>query len=118
MHFEEAECINSIGINSLNFQIYWAVDAQKQGGGIGINYPAALHEYNTKQARPERRIDDYFEHVSDTEQDMAVEIIIQCGDKKFWEQNRDDRIFMKQVYKQLLLKLQEYLPLYSQYVII
>ena len=73
-------------------------------------FDAALHEYNTKQTRPERRINDYFEHVSETEQDMAVEIIIQCGDKGFWEQNMDDRIFMKQVYKQLLLKLQEYLP--------
>ena len=73
-------------------------------------FDAALHEYNAKQTRPERRINDYFEHVSETEQDMAVEIIIQCGDKDFWEQNMDDRIFMKQVYKQLLLKLQEYLP--------
>ena len=73
-------------------------------------FDAALQEYNTKQTRPERRIDDYFEHVSETEQDMAVEAIIQCGDKQFWEQNSDDRIFMKQVYKQLLLKLQEYLP--------
>ena len=53
---------------------------------------------------------DYFEHVSKTEQDMAVEVIIQCGDKKFWEQNSGDRIFMKQVYKQLLLKLQDYVP--------
>ena len=42
--------------------------------------------------------------------DMAVEVIIQCGDKKFWEQNSGDKIFMKQVYKRLLLKLQEYLP--------
>ena len=41
---------------------------------------------------------------------MVVEVIIQCGDKKFWEQNSGDKIFMKQVYKQLLLKLQEYLP--------
>ena len=41
---------------------------------------------------------------------MAVEVIIQCGDKGFWEQNMDGRIFMKPVYKQLLLKLQEYLP--------
>ncbi len=73
-------------------------------------FDAALHEYNAKQTRPERRIGDYFEHVSETEQDMAVEVIIQCGDKKFWEQNSDDKIFMKQVYKQLLLKLQEYLP--------
>ena len=73
-------------------------------------FDAALHEYNAKQTRPERRIGDYFEHVSETEQDMAVEVIIQCGDKKFWEQNSGDKIFMKQVYKQLLLKLQEYLP--------
>ncbi len=73
-------------------------------------FDTALHEYNAKQTRPERRIGDYFEHVSETEQDMAVEVIMQCGDKKFWEQNSDDKIFMKQVYKQLLLKLQEYLP--------
>ncbi len=73
-------------------------------------FDAALHEYNAKQTRPERRIGDYFDHVSETEQDMAVEVIIQCGDKKFWEQNSGDKIFMKQVYKQLLLKLQEYLP--------
>lgn len=68
-------------------------------------FDAALHKYNAKQTRPERRIGDYFEHVSETEQDMAVEVIIQCGDKKFWEQNIGDKIFMKQVYKQLLLKL-------------
>lgn len=73
-------------------------------------FDTALHEYNAKKTRPERRIGDYFEHVSETEQDMAVEVIIQCGDKKFWEQNSGDKIFMKQVYKQLLLKLQEYLP--------
>lgn len=73
-------------------------------------FDAALHEYNARQTRPERLIGDYFEHVSETEQDMAVEVIIQCGDKKFWEQNSGDKIFMKQVYKQLLLKLHEYLP--------
>ena len=38
-----------------------------------------------------------------------MHLIIQCGDKKFWEQNSGDKIAMKQVYKQLLLKLQEYL---------
>ena len=30
-------------------------------------FDAALREYNTKQTRPERRINDYFEHVSETE---------------------------------------------------
>lgn len=60
-------------------------------GGAMLNakwvreFDAALHEYNAKQTRPERRIGDYFEHVSETEQDMAVEVIIQYGDKKFWE---------------------------------
>ena len=53
-------------------------------------FDAALHEYNAKQTRPERRIGDYFEHVSETEQDMTVEVIIQCGDKKFGEQNSGD----------------------------
>lgn len=28
-------------------------------------FDAALHEYNAKQTRPERRIGDYFEHVSE-----------------------------------------------------
>ena len=35
---------------------------------------------------------------------MAVEVIMQCGDKIFWEQNSDDKIFMKQVYKLLLFE--------------
>lgn len=41
---------------------------------------------------------------------MAVEIIIQCGDKEFWEENNKDKIFMRRVYPLLLKKLQEYLP--------
>jgi hypothetical protein len=36
----------------------------------------------------ERRVDDYFEHVAKLDQDMAVEIIFQCGDKQFWEEAR------------------------------
>lgn len=30
-------------------------------------FDATLHEYNAKQTRPERRIGDYFEHLSETE---------------------------------------------------
>ena len=48
-------------------------------------FTEALQQYNQKQTRADRRIDDYFEHVSEKNQDMAVEIIFQCGDKDFWE---------------------------------
>jgi excinuclease UvrABC helicase subunit UvrB len=46
-------------------------------------------EYNKKQIRPDRKIEDYFEHVAGKEQDMAVEIIIQIGDREFWKQFDD-----------------------------
>lgn len=43
-------------------------------------------EYNKKQSRPSRMINDYFEHVSkDEKKDLACEIIIELGDKRFWE---------------------------------
>lgn len=49
----------------------------------------ALEEYNKKQTRPDRRIEDYFEHVAGKEQNMAVEIIIQIGDREFRRQFDD-----------------------------
>lgn len=42
-----------------------------------------VKEYNEKQKRADRKIDDYFEHVAGLEQDMAVEIIFQCEIKSF-----------------------------------
>ena len=38
---------------------------------------------------PKNKIEDYFEHVAGKEQDMAVEIIIQIGDREFWKQFDD-----------------------------
>ncbi|NCC45185.1 MAG: mobilization protein, partial [Clostridia bacterium] len=35
-------------------------------------FDEAVEEYNKKQKRPERRIKDYFEHVANLDQDMAV----------------------------------------------
>ena len=52
-------------------------------------FDEALEEYNKKQTRPDRKIEDYFEHVAGKEQDMAVEIIIQIGDREFWKQFDD-----------------------------
>ncbi len=73
-------------------------------------FDEAVREYNEEQKRPERRIDDYFEHVAKLDQDMAVEIIFQCGDKQFWEEHEDSKERMYNVYRYVLSRLQEYLP--------
>lgn len=47
-------------------------------------FDAAIKEYNSKQLRSDRKIDDYIKHVSEQKQnDVAVEIIIQIGDRDF-----------------------------------
>ena len=49
-------------------------------------FDAAIKEYNSKQLRSDRKIDDYIKHVSEQKQnDVAVEIIIQIGDRDFWK---------------------------------
>jgi len=69
-----------------------------------------VREYNEKQTRADRRIDNYFEHVAKLDQDMAVEIIFQCGDKNFWEEHTDNKDRMFYVFSYLLSQLQEQLP--------
>jgi hypothetical protein len=74
-------------------------------------FDAALREYNEKQTREDRKIKDYFEHVAEAEnQDIAVEIIFQCGDKAFWEQHENDRDKVCYVYRYTLSILQKLLP--------
>ena len=73
-------------------------------------FDEALEEYNKKQARPDRRIEDYFEHVAGKEQDMAVEIIIQIGDREFWKQYDDMKSYMKLSYQIMLDELRKRLP--------
>lgn len=73
-------------------------------------FDEALEEYNKKQTRPDRRIDDYFEHVAGKEQDMAVEIIIQIGDREFWKEYDDMKSYIKLSYKIILDELIKRLP--------
>lgn len=73
-------------------------------------FDEALEEYNKKQTRPDRRIEDYFEHVADKEQDMAVEIIIQIGDREFWKQYDDMKSYIKLSYEIILGELIKRLP--------
>ncbi len=64
-------------------------------------FEEARLEYNSKQSRPSRMIDNYFDNVSNNEKkDLACEIIIELGDKEYWDTK--DETFkkkMSEVYK-------------------
>ena len=64
-------------------------------------FDAALKDYNDRQKREDRKIADYFEHVANKEQDMAVEVIIQLGDREYWKEHSLDRSFMKYIYEDM-----------------
>ncbi len=69
-----------------------------------------VKEYNSRQKREDRKIKDYFEHVAGLNQDMAVEIIFQCGDKKYWEEHWKNKDYMSEVFDYILDCLQKLLP--------
>lgn len=73
-------------------------------------FDEALKIYNEKQKRADRRIDDYFDHVSGLNQDMAVEIIFQCGNMEFWEEHAGKEDKMYYVYNYTLSNLMKLLP--------
>lgn len=73
-------------------------------------FDKALKIYNESQSRADRKIEDYFEHVANKEQDMAVEIIIQVGDREYWQEHLENKVFVRQIYRMLLEELQYQLP--------
>lgn len=73
-------------------------------------FDAALKDYNERQKRADRKITDYFEHVANKEQDMAVEIIIQLGDREYWKENEFYKTYMKRIYGCLLEELKTLFP--------
>lgn len=78
-------------------------------------FEEARLEYNKKQenkGRNDRKITDYFKKISDnTKNDLACEIIIELGDKKYWD-TKDDKFKhkMTNVFKEQLNDLQELVP--------
>ena len=67
-------------------------------------FEEARLEYNNKQTRADRKIDDYFKKISNnSKSDLAVQIIIELGDKKFWDtksmtyRHKMTNVFIKQV---------------------
>ncbi len=73
-------------------------------------FDEALKNYNENQSRADRKIEDYFEHVANKDQDMAVEIIIQIGDRAYWQQHYENKCYMKKIYSMILAELQYLLP--------
>ena len=69
-----------------------------------------LEEYNNKQARNDRKIDNYFKHCCNKNGDVAIEIILQSCDKQFWEKHSDKRENMINVYKTQIEHLQKIMP--------
>lgn len=69
-----------------------------------------LNEYNSKQTRNDRKIDNYFKHCCNKNGDIAVEIILQSCDKEYWKEHNDKRENMINVYKSQLEHLQKIMP--------
>ena len=78
-------------------------------------FEEARIEYNKEQElkhRNDRKITDYFKKISDnSKNDLACEIIIELGDKKYWD-TKDDKFKYKMtnVFKEQLNDLQELVP--------
>ena len=69
-------------------------------------------EYNNKKSRPSRRIDDYFEYVNkDEKRDLACEIIIELGNKEYWDsKDFEFKREMVSVYEEHLHDLERLVP--------
>lgn len=69
-------------------------------------------EYNSKQSRPSRMINNYFDNVSNNEKkDLACEIILELGDKEYWDtKDKDFKKKMSEVYKKQVNDLELLVP--------
>ena len=75
-------------------------------------FEEAKLEYNNKQKRDDRKIENYFDKISnDTKHDLACEIIIELGDMKYWENKfQKDKLKMVDVFKDQIIDLEKVVP--------
>ncbi len=75
-------------------------------------FEEARIEYNNRQIRDDRKIKDYFTHVSNnTKKDLACEIIIELGDMEFWNtKDIDYKKKMTNVFEEQVKSLEELVP--------
>ena len=69
-------------------------------------------EYNKKQTRDDRTIDNYFNKISnDTKHDLACEIVIELGDMVYWDdKSLEYKYEMTKVFEKQLEDLKEIVP--------
>ena len=69
-------------------------------------------EYNKKQTRDDRTIDNYFNKIAnDTKHDLACEIVIELGNMEYWDdKSLEYKYGMTQVFEQQLEDIQEIVP--------
>ncbi len=75
-------------------------------------FDEARLEYNNKQTRDDRKIDNYFNKISDDiKHDLACEIVIELGDMVYWDdKSLEYKYQMTQVFEQQLEDLKKIVP--------
>lgn len=102
----------SLEYDKENIVILWGTDklVQDVKKVYKEQFDEAVREYNKKQTRDDRKIDDYFEKTAKSNKDMAVELIFQIGDKDFWDKNPEKQRRMDAAFKEILNMLQKEAP--------
>lgn len=75
-------------------------------------FDEARKEYNDNQNRNDRKIEDYFFHISNNNKnDLACEIIIEVGNMEFWKYKEDSyKRKMTEVFKEQIQDLDKIVP--------
>ena len=74
-------------------------------------FEQARIEYNNKQTREDRKIENYLKKVCESQNDIACEIIIELGDMDFWnDKNERYRFKMIDVYNEQIKDLIKIVP--------
>ena len=75
------------------------------------DFEQARLEYNNKQTREDRKIEDYFKKVCESQNDITCEIIIELGDMNFWnDKDNEYRLKMIDVYNEQVKDLIKIIP--------
>lgn len=77
-------------------------------------FEEARIEYNNKQTRNDRKIENYFMKINESQNDLACEIIIELGDMDFWkDKDNEYRLRMIDVYNEQVNDLIKILPTFK-----
>ena len=77
-------------------------------------FEEARIEYNNKQTRNDRKIDNYFMKINESQNDLACEIIVELGDMEFWkDKDKQYRLKMIDVYNEQVNDLMKTLPTFK-----